>query len=80
MEETCLLTFLRIVFSIIVVTLALSVRIINNSNLIPYILLSMAAMMFLAGISEQKEKRWGLAILSYCSSGFVLYVSVSLIV
>ncbi len=59
MEEVCfLLNILRYVFGAIVIVLAGYSVIIGNYALMPYIILSLGAMLLVIGLSEfQKEKR-----------------------
>lgn len=71
-----MLTVLRIVLAIIVITIAVYGLVTGNHELFPYMFFFLGLMMVVMGISEIKVKRQGNAVLCILASIFVLFVAV----
>lgn len=75
-ELDCLLKVMRIIFSVIGAGLGAYALITDNFQVMPFMLFSLGAMMLVTGISELQEKRKTMAIISFLSAAFALFVCV----
>ncbi|MFB1100550.1 hypothetical protein CHI12_11915 [Terribacillus saccharophilus] len=71
-----MLTVLRIILAIIVVTFGIYGLVTGNHELSPYMFFFLGLMMMVIGISEFKVKRQGNAVLCILVSIIVLFVSI----
>ncbi|MEO4053963.1 YczI family protein [Solibacillus sp. CAU 1738] len=71
-----MLKVMRIIFTVIGAGLGVYALITDKFQVMPLMLFSLGAMMLLTGISELKEKRMTMAIISFLSAAFALFVCV----
>ncbi|MBU8907519.1 YczI family protein [Desertibacillus haloalkaliphilus] len=70
---------LRVILAMIVVILSAYSLITGEYGIMPYTQLLLGLMLFVIGIVEIEGKRKGTAFISFISSGFVLVVSINIL-